>query len=200
MDITIYSDAQTNQVRELAELTRDGKISWICTEYYPLSFMLGDDLENTGPYISQMFTLETERSGTSYELVLSESIDLQSGKGDIVISLEQDGPTDPGQYDDGLSFDFDRYDECPAENLWDTFRNHPAVLFSTVVPMVLSSKAVTETFEWASYVNENGIGTRLKKHPLFRLGEKLFREHNLLAFHRCVLDIEYRRQLLDEIV
>lgn len=198
MDIAVYEDEQAFRMRQLAELTQDGMVNWVCTEYIPLNFVLGDELEDSGPHLSQMFTFEAKRNGTSFELLLLECIDLQSGKGDIAVTVRRDGPEGFEKYDDALSFDGDRYDECAAEGLWDMFRDHTAVLFSTVVPVALTSVAVTETFEWARYVNENGVGTELLEHPLFKLGEKLFREHDLLAFHRCVLDVEYRQQLLKE--
>lgn len=196
MDTVVYKDEQAFRMRQLAELTRDGMINWVCKEYIPLSFVLGDELEDSEPHLSQMFTFEAEKSGASFELLILERIGLRSGKGDIAITVKRDGPDGSEIYDDALSFDCDRYDECSAENLRDMFKDHTAVLFSTVVTMALTSEAVVETFEWARYVNEKGVGTELREHPLFKLGEKLFREHDLLAFHRCVLDVEYRRQLL----
>ena len=36
-------------------------------------------------------------------------------------------------------------------------------------------------------------------HPLTKLCEKLFDEHRLMDFHRCVLDVDYRKQLLNEL-
>ena len=36
-------------------------------------------------------------------------------------------------------------------------------------------------------------------HPLTKLCEKLFDEHCLMDFHRCVLDVDYRKLLLNEL-
>ena len=37
------------------------------------------------------------------------------------------------------------------------------------------------------------------EHPLTKLCEKLFDEHRLMDFHRCVLDVDYRKLLLNEL-
>ena len=49
---------------------------------------------------------------------------------------------------------------------------------------------------------ENGealisISAKLMNHPLTKLCEKLFDEHRLMDFHRCVLDVDYRKLLLN---
>ena len=198
MDTTIYEDEQVYQVRQLAELTRKGKINWTCIEYAPLSFMTGNDLGKAAPYFVQMFTLGTERNGDRLELQLSESIDLRSGKGDIAISLERDGAGGFTKYDDALSFDNERYTNCAAGDLGEAFKDHIAVLFASAVPEALKSEAVSETYDWARFTCESGIRTEWREHALFKLCEKLFNERNLLGFHHCVLDLEYRKTLLDE--
>ena len=195
MDATIYEDEQIYQVRQLAELTHKGKIKWACIEYAPLSFMTGNDLGKAAPYFVQMFTLETERNGDRFELQLSENIDLQSGKGDIAITLERDGISGFTKYDDALSFAGKRYADCAAGDLEEKFKDHIAVLFSSAVPEALESEAVSETFDWAEFTCENGIRAEWREYDLFKLCEGLFNERNLLGFHRCVLDINYRQTL-----
>lgn len=199
MDTTIYSDEQIYQVRQLAELTRSGKINWECIEYAPFSFMLGGDWGTDEPYLTQMFTLRAEHNGGTYELQLSENIDFQSEKGDIAITLERGEMAGFMKHEDALSFENERYSDCPVEKLEETFKDHVAVLFSSAVPAALDSETVKDTFEWAAYVNEDVTDKKLLSHPLFKLGEKLFHERDLLAFHRCVLDVEYRQKLLDEL-
>lgn len=199
MDTTIYSDERIYQVKQLAELTQNGKVNWECIEYNPLSFMLGGDWGKPEPYLAQMFTLRTERNGIVYILQISEDIDFHSGKGDIAITLEREGTADYMKYDDALSFEAEKYSDCPAEELENVFNNHVAVLCASAVPEVLKSDAVKETFPWARYVNEDIRDKRLLEHPLFRLGERLFNEHDLLSFHRCVLDAGYRQKLLEEL-
>lgn len=52
-------------------------------EYNPISFLQKDIYEKEGTCISQMFEATTVFNGIEYELELSESIELPSGKGDI---------------------------------------------------------------------------------------------------------------------
>ena len=47
--------------------------------------------------------------------------------------------------------------------------------------------------------NEIGISAKLMNHPLTKLCEKLFDEHRLMDFHRCVLEVDYRKQLLNQL-
>lgn len=47
--------------------------------------------------------------------------------------------------------------------------------------------------------NETGISAKLMNHPLTKLCEKLFDEHRLMDFHRCILDVDYRKLLLNEL-
>ena len=56
-----------------------------------------------------------------------------------------------------------------------------------------------EVFTWARFFNETGISAKLMNHPLTKLCEKLFDEHRLMDFHRCVLDVGYRKLLLNEL-
>lgn len=199
MDTTIYEDERTHQVTQLAELTRKGKINWECVDYAPFGFMLGRDIDEIDPYLSQMITLETQMNGDTFELQLSESIDLLSGKGNIVITLERDGMNGFSKYEYALSYEHETYDDCPAEKLGKVFENHIATLFASAIPKALESDTVTSTFEWARFVVEEGVGDDVMAHPLFKLGERLFNKHDLLAFHRCVLDYAYRQSLLHEL-
>ena len=53
-------------------------------EYNPISFFTEKIfMKKEGAYISQMFETTTVFNGIEYELELSESIELPSGKGDI---------------------------------------------------------------------------------------------------------------------
>lgn len=199
MDTMIYQDERTYQVTQIAEMTRNGKINWECVKYAPLGFLLGSTIDEIPPCLSQMFTLEAQVNSEVLELELSESIDLLSGKGNIAITLERDGANGFSKYEYALSYEPDLYDDCPAEKLDEVFRDHVAVLFASAVPKALESDAVKSTFEWARFVVEAGVGDDLRTHPLFRLGEKLSSEHDFLAFHRCVLDCDYRQSLLNEL-
>lgn len=199
MNVTICMDEHTYQATQLAELTRNGKISWECVDYAPLGFMLGSVIDEIDPYLSQMVTLEAQMNGEAFELQLSESIDLLSGKGDIDITLERNGINGFSKTEYALSYECETYDDCPAEKLGEVFQDHIATIFASAMPKALESDTVKSTYEWARFVNEKGVSKDLMAHPLFKLGENLFNKRDLLAFHRCVLDCAYRQSLLYEL-
>lgn len=199
MDTTIYKGECTYQVTQLAELTRNGKIDWECVHCTPLGFMRGSVIDEIDPYLSQIITLDAQMNGETFELEILERIDLPSGKGDIAITLERDGVNGFSKCEYALSYEIEAYDDCPAEKLGEVFKGHIATMFASAIPKALESDAVKSTFEWARFTVEEGVGNDLRAHPLFKLGEELLNKHNLLAFHRCVLDCAYRKSLLDEL-
>ena len=96
----------------LCKRTVEGKQIWENMEYNPISFLQKDIYEKEGACISQMFEATTVFNNIEYELELSESIELPSGKGDIfgTISYEtEDGKENT--YDFYLSFDVEKYDD-----------------------------------------------------------------------------------------
>lgn len=165
----------------------------------PLAFMSGDIIDGTGPYLSQMVTLVSEVNGETFALELVENIELFTEKGDVAVTLERDGVNGFSKYEDALSYEPERYDNCPAEKLGEVFQDHPAVMFASIMPKALESDTTKSTFGWAEFVVETNVDEDLKAHSLFTLGEGLFREHDLAAFHRCVLDHDYRQWLLDRL-
>ena len=115
------------------------------------------------------------------------------------ITLTRDEVEDFLKIDDALSFDFDRY-ECTSEEVAERFTDSPVVrLCNTIIPAALEQEDLEEAFSWARFFNERGISAKLLNHPLTKLCEKLFDEHRLMDFHRCVLDVSYRKQLLNEL-
>ena len=92
-------------LNSLCKRTVEGKQIWENMEYNPISFLQKDIYEKEGTCISQMFEATTVFNGIEYELELSESIELPSGKGDIfgTISYEtEDG--EENTYDFSLFF------------------------------------------------------------------------------------------------
>ena len=101
--------------------------------------------------------------------------------------------------EDALSFDCDRY-ECTPEEVAERFADSPIVrLCNAIIPATLGQEDLEEVFTWARFFNETGISAKLMNHPLTKLCEKLFDEHRLMDFHRCVLDAGYRKLLLNEL-
>lgn len=187
-------------INSIAEQTQSGKIQWTCEEYNPLGFMDEDRIDDEPAYLSQMFRFTAVIGGQDYTLELFEKINIPDGKGDIGITLTRDDLSDYMQIDTGLTYHFDLYDDCSAEQLAERFMNDPAVILSnTLVPQAVESDAVKDTSVWARFINEKDIPKKLLNHPLTKLGEKLFNEHRILDYHRIVLDTTYRNELLSDI-
>ena len=186
-------------IRQIAEQTESGKIGWELTEYNPLSFLNEDKVDDNPAVIGQTFSFEAIIDGSRYELDVTENIEVPSGMGDYSITLTRDESEDFLKIDDALSFDFDRY-ECTPEEVAERFENSPiARLCNTIIPATLEQEDLEEVFSWARFFNEVGISAKLLNHPLTNLCEKLFDEHRLMDFHRCVLDVDYRQHLLNEL-
>ena len=129
--------------------------------------------------------------GSRYELDVMENIDVPSGMGDYTITLTRDETENYLKIEDALSFDCDRY-ECTPEEVAERFADSPIVrLCNAIIPATLGQEDLEEVFTWARFFNETGISAKLMNHPLTKLCEKLFDEHRLMDFHRCVLDVDY---------
>ena len=192
-------EEEQHLIQQIAEQTERGKIDWELTEFNPLSFLNADKVDDNPAVIGQTFSFEAIIGGSRYELDVTENIELPSGKGDYAITLTRDEAEDFLKIDDALSFDFDRY-ECVPEEVAERFEDSPIVrLCTTIIPATLEQEDLEEVFTWARFFNEIGISAKLLNHPLTKLCEKLFDEHRLMDFHRCVLDVGYRKLLLNEL-
>lgn len=186
-------------IRQIAEQTESGKIGWELTEYNPLSFLNEDKVDDNPAVIGQTFSFEAIIGSSRYELDVTENIEVSSGKGDYAITLTRGEAEDFLKIDDALSFDFDLY-ECTPEEVAERFEDSPIVrLCNAIIPATLEQEDLAEVFTWARFFNEIGISAKLLNHPLTKLCEKLFDEHRLMDFHRCILDVSYRKQLLNEL-
>lgn len=193
----IRKEEETNMLRNIADLTERGKIKWECVEYNPISFMDEDKVDGSSAYLSQMFTLTATIGGFPHELELAEYIEIPSGKGNYAITLIRNVPGEYVQIEEALSYYSDIYDACSPDELITRFQDYPITkLCNSVVPQIIESDAVKEVFEWARFFNEEGISKKLMNHPLTKLGETLFSERRLLDYHRCVLDVQFRKSLL----
>ena len=151
----------------LCKRTVEGKQIWENMEYNPISFLQKDIYEKEGTCISQMFEATTVFNNIEYELELSESIELPSGKGDIfgTISYEtEDGKENT--YDFSLFFDVEKYDDANAEELQGIFGNSIIVQFTdAMVGVFENSDAVAEGFAYARYFHQTGIDPEWETNP-----------------------------------
>lgn len=192
-------EEQMELLKRIARMTEQGKIEWKCEEYNPLSFMDEDKVDDTSAYLCQMFRLTANIDGLPYELELAEYITVPDGKGDVAVTLTRDVADDFVKVDAMLSGHFETYDDCTADELDDAFKDDPAMIISkALVPNLIETDVVADTFEWARFINENGISDELLNNPLTLLAEKLFKERRILDYHRIVFDLPYRQKLLTE--
>lgn len=192
-------EEQMELLKRIARMTEQGNIEWKCEEYNPLSFMDEDKIEETSAYLCQMFRLTANIDGLPYELELAEYITVPDGKGDVAVTLTRDVADDFMKVDAMLSGHFEAYDDCTADELADAFKDDPAMIISkALIPKLIESDAVADTFEWARFINEKGISDELLNNPLTLLAEKLFNERRILDYHRIVFDLPYRNKLLAE--
>lgn len=192
-------EEQMELLKRIARMTEQGKIEWKCEEYNPLSFMDEDEIEETSAYLCQMFRLTANIDGLPYELDLAEYITVPDGKGDVAVTLTREVADDFMKVDAMLSGHFEAYNDCAADELADAFKDDPAMIISkALVPKLIETDVVADTFEWARFINENGISDELLNNPLTLLAEKLFTERRILDYHRIVFDLPYRNKLLAE--
>lgn len=192
-------EEQMELLKRIARMTEQGNIEWKCEEYNPLSFMDEDKIEETSAYLCQMFRLTANIDGLPYELELAEYITVPDGKGDVAVTLTRDVADDFMKVDAMLSGHFEAYDDCTADELADAFKDDPAMIISkALIPKLIETDAVADTFEWARFINEKGISDELLNNPLTLLAEKLFNERRILDYHRIVFDLPYRNKLLAE--
>lgn len=101
--------------------------------------------------------------------------------------------------DSMLSGDIDGYENCSPDEIGAKYKDDPVMrLTEALVPSIVDTEVVQDTFEWARFINENGISDKLLNHPVVRLAERLFNEHRLLDYHRILFDIPYREKLVSE--
>lgn len=185
-------------LESLYDLTKKGKMEWTCTEYNPLTFFTDErDDGELVPELTHMFTFSSDYQGDHYELEISEGIKVFSGKGDVYLTLEREGSSDYRKIDIALSFDI-AYDDYEAEELLEQYQNHIVTRFADLlIPAAADGRTVRQTFDWAGYDDVQNTEERFLTEPLYELGEMLFNEQRVADFHRCVLDTEFRNDLMD---
>lgn len=199
MRYDILDDEQNYLLSSLLNLTRKRVRIWDCTEYNPLSFLSSeeDDGRKTA-CITQIFVFHAEIKQVNFDLELSEDIDIETGKGDIFISLEKQSPVDYAKIDIALSFER-TYEDCPIEKMKEQFGSHIVTQFSDIlIPYALETETVSSTFLWAEFNPEKNTPRKIKENRIYQLSKELFQSHRFLDFHKCVLDPLYREKLLSE--
>lgn len=119
-------------------------------------------------------------------------------QGDISGTFTYDGD-EWGKYNFALSFD-KRHGENDAEYLKKAFADSAVVrLIDAVVSVFEGTEAESRGFSYARYFNQTGIEPEWEEMSLEKLGEKLLDEKRMKDFHRIVLDMDCRKELLKEV-
>ncbi len=200
MDAETRKEEAENLLRSIISLSKDGTLHWECTEYNPISAMSGDnsdDFTKPEPYVSHMYSLKSEYQGNCFELEICETINLNDEKGSIGFELyvENDRATSQ-KIEMNIALD-EKYDELCAAQLLTEYAEHPAVLLADlVINHVDGSPTAEETFTWARFINETSFPKSAKRNLITKLSELLMIQHRVADFHKCVLDLEFRNQLI----
>lgn len=197
-DIDIDKETMELLLRSLAKRTLSGKQKWEGLTYMPISFMRRNEDAEDDTFISQMFEMETELNGRRYSLEVMEQVCFPSGKGAIFGTITCDGD-EWKKYDLDLVFD-ERYGENDAEDLKEVFVDSAVVRFMDAALSVFEgTEAESRGFSYARYFNQTGIEPEWKGMPLVKLGKKLMDEKRMRDFHRIVIDMDYRKEMLEEV-
>ena len=189
-------------LKGLARQTRSGKIQWDCTYYNPLGIMYDNDIadENRKPkaVICQGFDAETVVGGRPVFISLLESIAADDGKGDLTGNISFDVDDGSTRRDFALSF-AEKYSKLDAQGVADEYRrNVLAEFYDAVIPIFVKSEATAFGFSFAKF-QMSVMPPKYMKKPLVKLCKKLMEAGRALDFHRMVLDIDVRNQLLKEL-
>ena len=186
---------QLQLINDLAKRTASESITWRDVDYNPIGVLETDDEKGNLEYVlTQMFTCTADLSGIIYDIDLSENIDILTGKGDIYITVTKTGVAGFDKFDLMLSVD-SAYDDTPFDMLLEAYREHPILVFADqLIEKLYDSDEVKETFEWASFLNQD-IPEPITHQHIFKIGKKLFDNQDVLGFHKCVMDSEYRNHI-----
>ena len=192
----IYFEEKDVTIGNLARLTAEGKMHWVCTAHLPIDSIPGDD-DEVDLYLVQSFDVEGSYNGCDYKLELMESITLLAGGGDMSIDFHMDRESTPI---DSISLSM-RYGHYSSMSQARNRKRYQADNIAKLFDLIISSIAGSDTVQKAC-ADRNTIGLRYSErtlnHKLFRLCYRLREDGRALDFHKCVLDADYREQLCQE--
>lgn len=197
MDLSVFNHEELELLENLITGTQNGRISWELDEYNPISLFdsgtMGDEKHEY--MLIQMFTFLAEIGKLSFCVEFSESINVETGKGDLFLTAFQENPDAYKVVNASLSGDLS-YDKLSVEDVQKEYSNHPAVrLANVILEKINNVLKFNKTYEWAAYTNQD-IPDEIMKLPLSRLGKEIFSQQDALGFHRCVLDLQSREKYI----
>ena len=202
--VYLYREAATETetiLKGLTTQTESGRISWECTEYHPLGLLYQDDDPDKTPQavISQSFNAQALVRGRPVFISLTDVLNVDTGKGDLhgAVTLDEDVGGTP--YEFMLSI-YDEYEDMDTQSVAYVFREQPcARFFDAIIPRLSDSEAVAFGFSFARFINTTDVPPKYSRFPLVRLSKKLMKEKRALDFHKLILDMDVRAELLEEL-
>lgn len=196
----IDDDEMQFWMKALAEQTKRGKIQWVCTNYAPISLFYGSKDDDSDASLFQTFEAEANLNGRLVQVEIFEQIELRSGEGDISGSISFIGDEGLVGYNFGTYYDADICSDLGAEGI----SPQPSVSLSValtdaLVPTIVASKVVASRFLGDKLNGLNDEKEPLLCFPIAKLGKKLLNEKRALDYHRMVLDMDFRKNLLSEL-
>ena len=147
--------------------------------------------------ISQSFDAHALVRGRPVFITLADILDVDTGKGDFhgTVTLDEDVGGSP--YEFMLSL-YSGYEDMDAQSVADAFRDQPCTrFFDSVIPRLTDSKEVAFGFSFARFINTTNVPSKYSRFPLVRLSKMLMQEKRALDFHRLLLDMDARAELLE---
>lgn len=192
----IYYEEMDVAIGNLARLTAERKIHWVCAAHLPIDSIPGDD-DEVDLYLVQSFDVEGSYNGRDYKLELMESITLPVGGGDMDINIHSDKDSAEG---DSISLSM-KYGNYSSKSQARNRKRFQVDTIAKLFDLIISSIAGSDTVQEAC-AERNMIGLKYyestKNPKLFRLCYRLREDGRALDFHKCVLDTDHRERLCQE--
>ena len=199
-DGAIFKEDMDMLLHTLTKRTISKKQIWNGNGYVPITFVDTSDSSAPAADISHIFYTDTIFNNILFDLELTESISLPSGKGDIMGRIRYKNEFGPHKYEFRLSDDL-KYDDCTAGNIVLQYRTSPLLPFAkTVVKSFVKSEIVKNSppSDYQLMQEEIDYWKEKTKVPLMQLIEKLMIEQNALRFHQIILNTSYRTKLFSQ--
>ncbi len=178
----------------LLKKSRKNRQEWKLLKYYCIPFQEEKKGRLNKYSVSHGLKVQTKLSGQVLTVEIIEKIYLPSEKGDIVGLISYNGKCGIQVYYFGLSYEWEKYDKCNPEEIYSEFRDSIIVKLSEeLLNKLISNNTIR-------YENVHKLTDNIRSmHPKSILYNKMLSKHMILEFHKCILDMSYRKKVMAEI-
>jgi len=193
-EILLFEEEIEYAIKSLTKLTKDGTVKWNCTNYNPLSLMPTNN--DTKAYVCHIIEAQAQHNGHNFTVEISDTINIPSGRGDVSIIFTPEWGEDQS-YSKSIS-DYDPFEKCPTDQLVKNYKDTLIMILSDAVfPQLEKSATVLDAKKYGHFLTQY-YQPHIANSPIVALSRILHETDRLNDFHRCVLDMEYRKQLMLE--